>query len=162
MSEQRPCRRMFDGRKRRRLEERRRETLSEIRGERLKVEVMAQRAQQAGETPDAAFLRNVYDRLAEIEQLANNETDVDELESLSGDAEQQGQLRAYICPRAEISIEGSMSIDRMEEWKVPRAVIMNLGGTLLRPLQTANTKPDDARSVLRAIFEEYIMGKLHR
>jgi hypothetical protein len=88
-------------------------------------------------------LRNVYDRLAEIEQLANNETDVDELESLSGDAEQQGQLRAYICPRAEISIEGSMSIDRMEEWKVPRAVIMNLGGTLLRPLQTANTKPDD-------------------
>jgi hypothetical protein len=104
---------------------------------------MAQRAQQAGETPDAAFLRNVYDRLAEIEQLANNETDVDELESLSGDAEQQGQLRAYICPRAEISIEGSMSIDRIEEWKVPRAVIMNLGGTLLRPLQTANTKPDD-------------------
>jgi hypothetical protein len=146
---------MFEGRKRNSLEERRRETLSDIRGERLSIEVMAQRAQQAGETPDAEFLKNVYKHLAEIEQKANNETDREELENLSGDAEQQGQLRAYICARGEIFLEGSMSIDRMEEWKVPRAVITNLRSLVVKHLQTANTKTEDARSALRAIFQEY-------
>jgi hypothetical protein len=116
---------------------------------------MAQRAQQAGETPDAEFLKNVYEHLSEIEQRANNETDVDELENLSMDAEQQGQLRAYTCPRGKIFLEGSMSIDRMEEWKVPRAVITNLRGLVVKHLQTANTKTEDARSALRAIFQEY-------
>ncbi len=146
---------MFEERKRRRLEERRRETLSDIRGERLKVEVMAQRAEQAGESPDTAFLKHIYGRLTETEQRANNETDLYELHNLSGDAEQQGQLRAYICPRAEILLEGSMSIDRMEEWKVPRAVITSLRSSVVKELQKATIKPEEARGVLRAIFVEY-------
>jgi hypothetical protein len=146
---------MLEGRKRRWLEKRRRETLSDVRGERLSVEIMVQRAEQAGEIPDATFLKSLYDRLTEIEQRTNNETNTDELDSLSGDAQQQGQLRAYICPLAEILLEGTMSIDRMEEWKVPKAVITNLRGSLVSHLQMADTKPDKARSALRAVFQEY-------
>jgi hypothetical protein len=145
---------MLEGQKRKRLEERRRDTLSEIRGERLSVEEMAQRAQQAGDTPDAAFLETVYERLAEIEQLANKESHIDEFKNLSGDAEKQGQLRAYICPRAEIFIEGSMSIDLIEEWKVPTAVIAKLRGVLSKYLEKADTETEVARGALRAIFEE--------
>jgi hypothetical protein len=116
---------------------------------------MAQRAQQAGESSDPEFLNNMYEHFTEIEQRANNETDIDELRSLSVDAEQQGELRAYICPRGEIFLEGSMLIDRMEEWKVPRAVITNLRGLVVKHLQMANTKTEEARSALRAIFREY-------
>jgi hypothetical protein len=144
---------MFARRKGRRLEERRRETLSEIRGERLSIEVMVQRARQARETPDTEFLKDIYERLNEIEQRANDETDADELESLITDAQQQGQLRAYICPHAEIWLEGSMAVERMKEWKVPRAVIASLRESLVKRLQT--NKSEEARVALRVIYEEY-------
>jgi hypothetical protein len=115
---------------------------------------MAQRAQQGGDTLDAAFLKTVYQSLDEIEQRAKEESDIDELKNLSEDAAQRGQLRAYICPQTEILIEGALSIDVMEEWNVPRAVISKLRGMLFQYLQKADTEPQVARSALRAIFEE--------
>jgi hypothetical protein len=82
---------MFNQRKREKLEKRRREVLSTIRGEQLTFEAMVQRAQRYEETPDAAFLTSVRTNLADIEQKATKETDIDELDCLSGDAEKQGQ-----------------------------------------------------------------------
>jgi hypothetical protein len=62
---------MFDGCKRKKLEIRRKETLSGIRWNKLAFETMMQRAQIAGDTPDATLVSNVLQRLGEIEQRAN-------------------------------------------------------------------------------------------
>src|SRR5689334_23602088 len=84
----------FDTRELKKLEKRRKEVLSAIRGERLNFQAMVQRAQYAGEIPDIAFLTTVRERLADIEEKTNQETNIDELNLLVEDAERQGQLRA--------------------------------------------------------------------
>lgn len=149
---------MFDGYKRKKVETRRKETLSGVRRNKLDFETMMQRAQVAGDTPDDTLVRNVLERLAEIEQRANQEKDIDELDELEKDANQQGQLRAYICPSAEITDEGNLSIDLIEEWTVPKTVITKLRGSLGEKLKRADTDPDVARGALRAIFEQHDSG----
>jgi hypothetical protein len=146
---------MFGGFERRKLEKRKRETLSAIRGQQLNFEAMVQRAQIAGDALNETFLTSVRGRLAEIEQRANQETNIDELNDLIEDAEQQGQLRAYICPRAEISDEGSPNIDVMGEWSVPRTVVANLRASLGKKLENADKHLEAARGALRALFEEF-------
>jgi hypothetical protein len=146
---------MFDRHESKKLETSRNETLSAIRAERLSFEAMVQRAQKIGEPPLAdVFLANVHNSLAEIEQRAKQETNIDELDCLIEDAEMQGQLRAYICPRVEIRNEGILAIDLMEEWNVPKTVITRLRGLLGQRLDKADTEQEAARSALRAIFEE--------
>ena len=135
-------------------EKRRKDTLSTIRGELLAFDEMAQRPrEQRDADPDEAFLASVHSSLADIEKRAIEESDTDELEQLSGDAEQQGQRRAYACPLAEIWTEGCLAIDLMEEWNVPKDIIDKLRRLLVPQLQKADT-PDVARSALRAIFKE--------
>ena len=136
------------------VSDRRSDTLSTIRGERLEFEEMLQRPRKAEEAaPDDAFVTRVRECLAEIERRATQETNVDELDELGDDAEQQGQLRAYICPRGEIKIEGCLAIELMEEWGVPKPVITKLRDLADKPLQHAED-PAAARIALRAIFEE--------
>jgi hypothetical protein len=137
------------------LERRRSDALSVIRGELLAFEAMLQRPRNAGDAaPDEAFVAGVHERLEDIKQRATQETDIDELDSLSEDAEQQGQLRAYICLRREIQIEGYLAIDLMNEWGVPKPVIAKLHELVDKALRSANEDPEAARSALRAIFEE--------
>jgi len=145
---------MLEHYKHKKLERRRTKTLSAIRAERLAFESMAQRAQIAGETPNSALLTSVDERLREIERRANQETNLEELEDLVGDAEQQGQLRAYICPSAEIRNEGTLAIDLMEEWNVPRSRVAKLRSLVNAQLQSAAQAPEPGRSALRGIFEE--------
>jgi len=145
---------MFEQYKRKKLEKHRSETLSAIRGERLTFEAMVQRARIAGDTPDNAVLTSVPERLAEIEQRANQETNLGELDALIGDAEKQGQLRAYICPSAEIRNEGTLAIDLMEEWNVPKTKIDKLRRLVEPQLQKADIDPGPGRSALRDIFDE--------
>jgi hypothetical protein len=111
---------LLERRRHKKLATQRQETLSAIRGELLNFETMVQRAQQAGDTPPDTLLTSVRERLAEITQQTNQEADIDELEELIEDAEQQGQLRAYICPPGEIRAEGTLAIDLLEEWNVPK------------------------------------------
>jgi hypothetical protein len=146
---------MFGGFKSRKFEKRKREALSAIRGQQLGFEAMVQRAQIAGDAVNETFLTSVRGRLSEIEQKANQETNIDELDDLIEDAEQQGQLRAYICPRAEISDEGSLNIDVMEEWNVPKSAIARLRASLGKKLENADKDAESARSALRALFEEF-------
>jgi hypothetical protein len=146
---------MFGWLRRRKLEKRKREVLSAIRGQLLGFETMVQRAQIAGDALDEVLLGSVRGSLTEIEQRANQETNIDELDDLVEDAEQQGQMRAYICPRAEISDEGSLKIDVMGEWNVPKTVIANLRASLGKKLENAEKDLEGARSALRALFEEF-------
>ncbi|MGA2606630.1 MAG: hypothetical protein ABSH01_04135 [Terriglobia bacterium] len=129
--------------------------MSAIRGEQLNFEAMVQRAQIAGDAVGETFLKSVRDRLAEIEQRVAQETNIDELDGLIDDAEQQGQLRAYICPHAEIADEGNLDIDVMEEWNVPKTVIARLRASLGKKLENADKDVESARSALRALFEEF-------
>ena len=146
---------MLGGRKLRRLEKRRNETLSVIRGERLAFEEMLQRPRKADdELPGDGFVESVRERFAEIEQKAQQETDIDELDSLGDDAEQQGHLRAYLCPREEIRTEACLAIDLIEEWHVPRATRAKLQRCVDEQMKKSATDPATARGALRAVFKE--------
>jgi hypothetical protein len=143
---------MFDGSKHKKLETRRKEILSGIRWNKSAFETMMQRAKLAGDPFDDALVSNVLQRLDVIEQRANGANEIDELSELENDADQQGQLRAYICPHAEIADEGNLSIGLIEEWNVPKNVIDELRSSLGEKIRTG--EPYVARSALRAIFEE--------
>jgi hypothetical protein len=130
---------MFERRTLKKLEARRREVFSAIRGERLQFEVMVQRARVAGDASDDTLLTDVLRRLSEIEERANQETDLEELGNLIDDAEQQ---------------EGNLVIDLMEEWSVPKTVIARLRASLGQKLKESDKDLNSARSALRALFEE--------
>ncbi len=108
------------------LEKRRVEAISEITGERLDVEAMAQRPRSANDIIDTVLLEKVLKRIAEIEASAKQAVHIDDLDDLTDDAEQQGQFRAYFCPVTEIQDEGEMGFDLVEEWGVPKTAIKKL------------------------------------
>ena len=81
---------MFAEDKRKKLEKRRTEILSDIRGEQLSFEAMAQRPRRAADPLDNTFSAEVLKRLADIAQRAERATNVDDLDDLVADAEQQG------------------------------------------------------------------------
>jgi hypothetical protein len=141
---------MFEQRKRKKLEKRRREVLSTIRGERLTFDEMVERAKIHKETPDDALLTQVHKNLADIEERAKNEADIDELDDLGEDAEEQGQLRAYVCPDAEIQNTGILVFDLMAEWNLPKAKLDAVQALLVPQLKDA----DKRRGALRDIFDQ--------
>jgi hypothetical protein len=143
---------MLDTYRRKKLEERRQSALLGIHYERSRFEEMAQRAKGAGETPDVEFYGGVLARLLGLEQRAIQETNIDEFDDLVEQAEQQGTLRAYICPRTEVEDEGRLAIDVMAEWGVPKAIVERLRDSLGQKLKDTDTQ--SARGALRAIFEE--------
>jgi len=140
--------------KKKKLADLRQEVLSVIRGELLSFETMVQRAQRVGEDVDAGFVKEVRERLDVIHERAKAENNEKELKLLGEDAQQQGQLRAYVCPIGEIESEGTLAIDVMSEWGVPKNVVATLRDFLGTKLSGAATSPSAARGALRAIYEE--------
>jgi hypothetical protein len=67
-------------------------TLSDITGERLHVEMMAQRLRSAADVLDTVLLEKVLQRLAEIEASAKQASCIDDLDDLTDDAELQAQF----------------------------------------------------------------------
>ena len=143
---------MCGTRRLRKLETERKKTLSTIRQQRSVFELMVQRAQING-IPAESSLADVPKQLSEFERKAGEATTVEELEDLMDDAESQGQLRAYICPPAEVPDEGTLAIDLMGEWGVPADSIVRLREVLGPKLRDEDA--GIARSALRALFEEY-------
>ena len=141
---------MLEVRKRKKLEKERQRVLDNISYERWQFEMMAQRAQAAGEKPNSEILNAAIARFSEFEQQATNAKNIDEFDDLIEKAEEQGTLRAYICPLKEVLNEGSLAIDVMTEWSIPKTIIDGLRNTLGKELNN----PDSARSALRAIFAE--------
>src|SRR5216683_2796842 len=102
------------------LETSRLEALSAITGDRLRVELMAQRPRGADDALDSILLERVLKRLKEIEESARQATDTEDLDNFIEDAELQGQFSSYICPSKEIRDEGELTIDLIEGWGVPK------------------------------------------
>ena len=99
---------MFVARKRKKLEKERQRVLDNISYERWDFELMAQRAQAAGETPNADILKAALARFSEFEQQATAAKNIDDFDDLIEKAEMQGTLRAYICPMKEVVDEGNV------------------------------------------------------
>jgi hypothetical protein len=137
-----------------RLEKRRQETLADIRVERSLIEAMAQRPRPKEDTLEPSFLAERLERLSDIENSAGQATNIDDLDDLVRFAEQQGQLRAYICPVGEIEREGILVVDLIREWGVPQTVIQKLSQLHGETLRKAETNPQDARAALRSLFQE--------
>src|SRR5882762_4584201 len=134
----------------RRLEKERQDVLDNIRYERWQFELMAQRAQAAGESPNTDLLNAATEQFAEFERQAIDAKSIDEFDDLITKAEEQGTLSAYICPAKEVENEGRLAIDVMAEWGIPKAIIDGLRNTLGQQLKD----PATSRSALRAIFSE--------
>jgi hypothetical protein len=145
---------MFGRDKQKKLEIRRKDVLLAIRDEQLSFDEMVQRAQISREPPNNPVLTSAPQRLRDFEQKASQATDIDELDELEVDARRQGNFRAYLCPCAEILDEGSLAIDLMEEWNVPKTVLTKLRTLLVRRLEQADADIDAARGALRTIFQE--------
>jgi hypothetical protein len=141
---------MFEGRRRKKLEKERQHVLDNISYERWQFEMMAQRARAAGEPPNSDILSTALTRFSEFAREARDAKSIDEFDNLIEKAEEQGTLRAYICPLKETVNEGCLAIDVMAEWSIPKTIIDGLRSTLGKEL----SNPDTARSALRAIFEE--------
>ena len=141
---------MCESRRQKKLEAQRQKTLSVIRQQRSLFETMEKRAQVSG-GPDSS-LTSVSQCFEEADRKAAQATTIDELEDLIDDAESQGQLRAYICPPAEILDQGTLAIDVMVEWGVLGETITKLRESLGRKLADKDTAV--ARGALRAIFEQ--------
>jgi hypothetical protein len=143
---------MFERRKRRRLEARRQRAVAEIRGERATFETMVKRALVNGVVADES-LKGVPLRFEEFERKAREARSIEEVEDVIKDAEEQGQLRAYICPPAEVADEGMLAINLMEEWGIPKGTLAKLRQSLGERLQSGDISI--SRGALRAVFEEF-------
>jgi hypothetical protein len=143
---------LFENRRRRKIEKRRGQALETIRTERTTFDAMVQRAQMAGSAPDEIFLSDVRSRLDAFRQRATEASDIGELDDLIDDAEEQGELRAYVCPPSDIADEGKLVLDLMAEWNVPKSVISALRATFGDKL--SSSQPGIARSALRAVLAE--------
>jgi hypothetical protein len=115
---------------------------------------MAQRPRTEGDKLDRDLLETVLRRFTEIEASAKAATLEDELKDLRDDGELQGFFAAYFCPINEIQDEGTLSIDTMEGWGIPKSAPKKLRDMFSKKLQNADANPHDARGSLYSIFSE--------
>jgi hypothetical protein len=143
---------MFGQDKSKKLEDDRQDVVEHIRYERRQFDLMVQRALAAGEPPNQALIDAANERFTTLEQQAKDAKTDDEFDDLKEQAEGEGTLRAYICPTKEIVNEGSLAIDVMAEWGIPKTKIETLRSLVDQKLKAADTI--SARGALRAIFGE--------
>jgi hypothetical protein len=143
---------MFGQDKSKKLENDRQDVVEHIRYERRQFDLMVQRALAAGEPPNQALIDAANERFATLEQQAKDAKTDDEFDDLKEQAEGEGTLKAYICPAKEIVNEGSLAIDVMAEWGIPKTKIETLRSLVDQKLKAADTT--SARGALRAIFAE--------
>jgi hypothetical protein len=136
------------------LEKGRAEAVSSIVGDRLHVELMAQRPRKTDDVLNRTLLDQVLKRLSEIEEEAKYATEIGKLHDLIEDGELQGLFAAYLCPLIEIQDEGNLAIDLTEGWGVPKASIKKLHDLFGKKLDKALSNPEEARAALYAIFSE--------
>jgi hypothetical protein len=101
--------------------------LAFIEDERQSVEEMVQRPRLPVDPfrqEDIDLLNKVIHQLDEIEKSAKSpEADYERLGDLMGDAETQGQYRAYFCPAIDVQHEGELVFSIVTtEWGLPKSV----------------------------------------
>jgi len=138
----------------------RREALSSITGERLFVERMAQRQRPATDSVDDKLRDDVLKKLDEIYADAEQTNDIDELDDFTDDAELQGLFAAYLCPVAEIKIDGDLVLDQIDGWGIPKSSTETARKLWQEASQNLKTLPyqkvqiQEARGALYALFAE--------
>jgi hypothetical protein len=105
--------------KKEKLEKHRIDTLSDIVGSRLNVELMAQRPRRADDVLNSQLFETVVKKLMDIEERAKRASNEDDLDDLDDDAESQEHFSSYFCPAAQIEDEGNLTIDLVEGWGIP-------------------------------------------
>jgi hypothetical protein len=138
----------------RKLEKTRIEALSSITGDRMRVELMAQRPRMDVDMLDTALLQTVLAKFTELEAKAKNAATEDELSDLEDDGELQGLFAAYFCPANEINAEGHIAIDNIEGWGVPKTAPKKLRELFSKKLQNASESPHEGRGALYSIYAE--------
>ncbi len=129
----------------------RREALSDVRGECGALEDTLDRAEMNGipRPPAAAtYLGQLAALEGQIPTAARHE-----LDDMTDKAESLSRLRAYFYPPREIEDAGHLAIERMAEWAVPAETIASLRARLGPKLKSADLA--EARSALNALFAEY-------
>src|SRR6266478_4919492 len=139
-------------RRRKKLEDKRQEVLDVIRYERWQFELMQQRAGANGETVENDITTKAVEQFSQLEQQAVAAKTIDEFDDLMEKAEGQGTLRAYLCPTKEIVNEGTLAIDVMAEWSIPKTKIETLRSVIDQKVTDPDTA--SARGALRAILDE--------
>jgi hypothetical protein len=141
------------------LEQRRREAISGITGEREFVEIMAQRPRPADDL-DEVLLEEVLRKLdGFLNKAKAQETTAGELDDLEDNAELQGLFAAYLCPAAEIKSEGELTLDQIEGWGIPQSSTAKVS-ELWRAASKNLTTPvewdsaNEGRTALYALFQE--------
>jgi hypothetical protein len=128
----------------------RREALSDVRGERQALEDTLDRAEMNGiSSPPAAatYLAQLAALEGQISTVARHE-----LDDIRDKAESLGELRAYFYPPREIDDDGHLAIDRMTEWDVPLETVASVRARLGPKLKSADVA--EARAALNALFAE--------
>jgi len=136
------------------LEKRRAEALSSITGDRVHVQLMAQRPRKPDDPQNDALLAKVLAQIDDIEEKARNAAHADELDDLKADGVLQGLFAAYFCPVDDIQDEGTLVIDNLEGWGIPKSAVRKLRELFTDRLKNASKNPENARSALHAIFSE--------
>jgi hypothetical protein len=136
------------------LEETRIEAVSSITGNRLRVQLMAQRPRDEKDKLNAGLLADVLKRFDEIETELRAATLADELTDLISDGDSQEAASAYLCPANEIYDEGHRAIDNLTVWGIPKASVERLRQLVDARLKDAAKKPEDGRSALHSVFIE--------
>jgi hypothetical protein len=142
------------GSQNKKLRKKREDALSSITGDRVNIELMAQRARPADDPLDRDLLQTVLNNIAAIETGARNADSVTELDDLIADGESQGIASAYFCPVGEIRDEGNRALDNMELWGIPTPSIRKLRENFAKSVELSPVSPYAARAALHAIFIE--------
>ncbi len=142
------------GSQKRKLGKKREDALSSITGDRVNIELMAQRARPADDPLDRDLLQTVLNNITAIETAARNASSVTELDDLIADGESQGIASAYFCPVGELREEGNRAIDNMELWGIPAPSIRKLRENFAKSVELSSASPYVARAALHAIFIE--------
>jgi hypothetical protein len=136
------------------LPERRLEAQSDITRERLYVERMAQRPRPETDTFDVKLRDEVLNKIDQIYATAAKANDTDELDDLTADAELQGLFAAYLCPLAEIKIEGDLIFDQIDGWGIPKSSTDTARRIWDEATKNGKDRQPEARGALYAILAE--------
>src|ERR1700679_1175136 len=142
------------GSQKRKLEKKHEDALSSITGDRVNIELMAQRARPADDPLDRDLLQTVLNNITAIETAARNANSVTELDDLIADGESQGIASAYFCPVGEIRNTGHSAVDNMELRGIPAPSIRKLRENCARGTDQSPVSPEVARAALLHTFIE--------
>jgi hypothetical protein len=119
---------------------------------------MAQRQRAADEHVDETLLEEVLKKLNDIYDAAKITTDIDELDDLTDDADLQGLFAAYLCPVAEIKIEGDLVLDQIDGWGIPQFSTQTARQLWQEASKKLTVSPPPIQEVRGALYALFLAG----